>query len=74
MIVDKMTKSTNFLSLKTPYLAKDYAYFYLQQVVKLHGVLVSIISDRGAQFATQFWKSFQKGLGSKVNLSTLFHL
>ncbi|WMV46552.1 hypothetical protein MTR67_039937, partial [Solanum verrucosum] len=37
------------------------------------GVSVSIISDRGAQFTTQFWKSFQKGLGSKVNLSTDFH-
>ncbi|WMV19510.1 hypothetical protein MTR67_012895 [Solanum verrucosum] len=30
-------------------------------------------SDRGAQFTAQFWKSFQKGLGSKVNLSTTFH-
>ncbi|WMV59405.1 hypothetical protein MTR67_052790 [Solanum verrucosum] len=29
--------------------------------------------DRGAQFTAQFWKSFQKGLGSKVNLSTAFH-
>ena len=34
---------------------------------------MSIISDRGAQFIAQFWKSFQKGLGSKVNLSTAFH-
>ncbi|WMV30554.1 hypothetical protein MTR67_023939, partial [Solanum verrucosum] len=29
--------------------------------------------DQGAQFTAQFWKSFQKGLGSKVNLSTAFH-
>ncbi|WMV42488.1 hypothetical protein MTR67_035873, partial [Solanum verrucosum] len=29
--------------------------------------------DRGAQFTAQFWKSFQKGLGSKANLSTAFH-
>ncbi|WMV58020.1 hypothetical protein MTR67_051405 [Solanum verrucosum] len=36
-------------------------------------VSVSIISDRGAQFTAQFWKSIQKGLGSKVNLSTAFH-
>ncbi|WMV59308.1 hypothetical protein MTR67_052693 [Solanum verrucosum] len=32
-----------------------------------------MISDRGAQFTAQFWKSFHKGLGSKVNLSTAFH-
>ena len=42
-------------------------------MVRLHGVLVSIISDRGAQFTAQFWRYFQKGLGSKVNLSTSFH-
>ena len=34
---------------------------------------MSIIFDRGAQFTLQFWKPFQKGLGSKVNLSTTFH-
>ncbi|WMV59271.1 hypothetical protein MTR67_052656, partial [Solanum verrucosum] len=53
--------------------AEDYAKLYIQEVVRLHRVPVSIISDRGAQFTAQFWKSFQKGLGSKVNLSTAFH-
>ena len=41
--------------------------------MKLHGVPLSIISDRGPQFTSQFWKSFQKGLGTKVKLSTAFH-
>jgi len=41
--------------------------------VKLHGVPLSIISDRDTQFTSQFWKSFQKGLGTKVKLSTTFH-
>ena len=39
----------------------------------LHGVPVSIILDKGTQFTTHSWKSFQKGLGSKVNLSPAFH-
>ena len=42
-------------------------------MVRLHGFPISIISYRGAQFTAQLWKSFQKGLGSKVNLSTTFH-
>ena len=29
--------------------------------------------DRGAQFTSRFWRSFQKGLDTKVNLSTAFH-
>ncbi|WMV59461.1 hypothetical protein MTR67_052846 [Solanum verrucosum] len=73
VIVDRMTKSTHFLPVKTTHSAEDYAKLYLQEVVRLHGVLVLIISDRGAQFTAQFWKSFKKGLGSKVNLSTAFH-
>ncbi|KAH0706733.1 hypothetical protein KY289_011809 [Solanum tuberosum] len=68
VIVDRMTKSAHFLLIKTTHSAEDYAKLYLQEVVRFHGVPVSIISDRGAQFTAQFWKSFQKSLGSKVNL------
>ncbi|KAH0705892.1 hypothetical protein KY285_010419 [Solanum tuberosum] len=73
VIVDRMTKTSHFFPVKTTHLAEDYAMLYLQEVVRIHGVLVSIISDRGAQFTAQFWKSFHKGLGSKVNVSTAFH-
>ena len=38
-----------------------------------HGVPLSTISYRGPQFTSQFWKSFQKGLDTQVNLSTTFH-
>ncbi|WMV29959.1 hypothetical protein MTR67_023344 [Solanum verrucosum] len=62
VIVDRMTKSAHFLRVKTTNTAEDYAKLYVQEIVRLHGVPISIISDRGAQF----WKSFQKGLGSKV--------
>ncbi|WMV41915.1 hypothetical protein MTR67_035300 [Solanum verrucosum] len=67
VIVDRMTKSTHFLPIKTTHSAEDYAKLYIQEIVRLHGVPVSIISDRGAQFTAQFWKSFQKGLGSKAH-------
>ncbi|KAH0776371.1 hypothetical protein KY290_007782 [Solanum tuberosum] len=73
VIVDRMTKSAHFLSAKTTHSAEDYARLYIQEVVRLHGIPVSIISDTGAQFTAQFWKSFQKGLGLNVNLSTAFH-
>ena len=73
MIVDKMTKSSCFLAVKIIYSAEDYAKLYLTKIVRLHDVTLSIISDRGPQFTSQFWKSFQKGLGTQVNLSTAFH-
>ncbi|WMV46806.1 hypothetical protein MTR67_040191 [Solanum verrucosum] len=62
VIVDRMTKSTHFLQAKTTFSVEDYAKLYIQEVVRLHGVLVSIFLDKVAQFTTQFWKSFQKCL------------
>ena len=52
---------------------EDYAKLYINEIVRLHGVPLSIISDMGPQFTSHFWKSFQKGLGTQVNLSTTFH-
>ena len=73
VIIVRMTKSTHFLSINTTHSAEDYAKLYIDEVVRHHGVPVSIISDRGAQFTTKFMKFFHKGLGSKVNLSTALH-
>ncbi|WMV18639.1 hypothetical protein MTR67_012024 [Solanum verrucosum] len=73
VIVDRVTKSFRFLAVKTTDSAEDYAKLYINEIVRLHGVPLSIISDRGPQFTSHFWKSFQKGLGSQVNLSTAFH-
>ena len=46
---------------------------YIQVLIRLHVVPVSIISYRGVQFIAQFWKTFQRSLSLKVNLSTAFH-
>ena len=73
VIVDRLTKSAHFLPVRTTYSAEDYARLYVREIVRLHGVPTSIISDRGAQFTANFWRSFQKGLGTQVNLSTTFH-
>jgi len=73
VIVDRLTKSAHFLPVRSTYTAEDYAKLYIKEIVRLHGVPVSIISDRGAQFTAHFWRSFQRGLGTQVNLSTTFH-
>ena len=73
VIVDRMTKSSRFLAVKTTDSAKDYATFYINEIMRLQGVPLSIISDRGPRFTSYFSKSFQKGLDTQVNLSTTFH-
>ena len=85
VIIDKMTKSSRILAVKTTYSAEDYAKLYINEtedyaklyineIVRLHGVPLSIISYRGPQFTANLLKSLQNGLGTQVNLSTTFHL
>ena len=62
------------MPMKTTYTDEKYVRLYFKEIVLLHGVPISIISDRGAQFTANFWKSFQKSLGAQVNVSTTFHL
>ncbi|WMV30281.1 hypothetical protein MTR67_023666 [Solanum verrucosum] len=73
VIVDRVTKSDHFLAVKTTDSVKDYDKLYIDEIVRLHGVPLSIISYRVPQFTSYFWKSFQKGLGTQVNLSITIH-
>ena len=68
-----MTKYAQFLPVRTNFSAENYMRLYLQEIVKMHGVPISIISDCGMQCSSHFWRSFQKRLGTKVSLSTVFH-
>ena len=61
MMVDRLTKSTHFLSVKTTNLAEDYAKLYIQEAIRLHGFPISIISNIGAHFTAQSLKSYKKG-------------
>ena len=73
VIVDRFTKSAHFIPVKSTNTAEQYARIYISEIVSLHGIPLSIILDRGAQFTSHFWKAFQKGLGTHVKLSTSFH-
>ncbi|GKA04789.1 putative reverse transcriptase domain-containing protein [Tanacetum coccineum] len=46
---------------------------YLKEVVTKHGILVLIICDRDPRFASNFWKSLQKALGTSLDMSTAYH-
>nr|GEW46487.1 reverse transcriptase domain-containing protein [Tanacetum cinerariifolium] len=46
---------------------------YLKEVVAKHGVLVSIISDHDGRFNLHFWKSLNKALGTRLDMSTAYH-
>ena len=45
----------------------------MQEVVRLHGVPVSIVSDRDTRFLSYFWRSLQESLGTRLKFSTAYH-
>ena len=66
VIVDKMTKSSHFILLKSTSRVEDYAKLYIDEIVRWNRIALSIISDRGSQFTPTFWKSFQKSMCTQV--------
>ena len=72
VIVDRLTKSGHFILVKSTHSAEDYARIFIDEIVCRHGISLSIISDRGAQFTSRSLRSFQEGWGTKVKLITAF--
>ena len=62
IVVDKLTKSAHFISMKATYSVVQYAQLYIDHIMSLHGVPVSIISDRGSQFTLRLWQKLQEAL------------
>ena len=51
-----------------------FCRLYIREIVQLHEVPVSIVLDRDPRFTTHFWRSFQKAMGTRLTMSTSFHL
>ena len=56
VIMDHLTKSAHFLPVDTRYSTKKYAKLYFDRIVTLHGVPLTIISDRGSVFVSRIWE------------------
>jgi transposase InsO family protein len=73
VIVDRLTKVTHFIPVKTTYKGSQLAELYMARIVCLHGVPKKIVSDRGSQFTSRFWRSFHENMNTKLNFSTTYH-
>lgn len=73
VIVDRLTKSAHFISVRTDYSLQRLVRLYVEEIVRLHGVPVSIISDWDPHFTSGFWKKLHEALGTRLNFSTAFH-
>ncbi|GKD36026.1 putative reverse transcriptase domain-containing protein [Tanacetum coccineum] len=69
VIVDRLTKSDNFLPMKETDTMEILMRLYMKEVVSRHEVPVSIISDSNSRFTSHFWQSLQKALGTRLDIN-----
>ena len=73
VVVDRLTKSAHFQPVRTDYSLDKLAKLYIKEIVWLHGIHVSIISDRDPMFTSRFWEKLQEALSTRLNFRTTFH-
>lgn len=73
VVVDRFTKYGHFLALSHPFTAQMVAKSFLDHIYKLHGLPVSILTDRDKVFTSHFWKELFKILGVTLNLTSAYH-
>ncbi|KAL0285964.1 UNVERIFIED_CONTAM: Transposon Ty3-G Gag-Pol polyprotein [Sesamum calycinum] len=73
VVVDRLTKSAHFLPIRQNDSLDKLAELYVSEIVRLHGIPTSIVSDRDPRFTSHFWGSLQRALGTKLHFSTAFH-
>ena len=74
VMIDRLTKSAHFLPIRASYPLEKLVQLYIQEIVRLHRILSTIISDRDPRFTSRFWGAFQRAFGTRLFLSTTYHL
>ena len=73
VIVDQLTRFAHFLAIRVDFSLERLARLYINEIVKLHCTLVSIVFDRDRRFVSRFWESVHKAMGTNLKFSTAFH-
>ena len=74
VVVDRFSKMAHFIPCSQTFDASGIVKIFLDQVVKLHGLPKTIMSDRDTRFTNYFWMTLWHLLGTKLNFSIAYYL
>jgi hypothetical protein len=72
-VVDRFSKYYHFIALAHPYTAEIVAQAFFADIVCLHGMPQSIVSDHDPVFMSAFWRELMRLMGTKLHMTTAFH-
>ena len=73
VVVDRFSKMAHFVPCSKTFNATRVAQLYYREVVRLHGLPKSIVSDRDVRFTSHFWRTLRSMLGTKLKFLTVYH-
>lgn len=73
VVVDRLIKYAHFMALRHPYTAKTVTEVFDREVVRLHRIPLSIVSDKDPLFLSLLWKEMFKLQGTQLHMSTTYH-
>ena len=73
VVIDRLTKSAHFLAINKRDSLEKLARLYIKEIVRLHGIPSSIVSDRDPRFTSNFWRALQREMGTTLRFSTAYH-
>jgi hypothetical protein len=71
--INKLSKSTDFIPIKSTFKAINIAEIFTKETFRLHGIPKMVISDRDVKFTSPFWKELFPRLNTNLNFSTSYH-
>jgi hypothetical protein len=73
VVVDKLTKYAHPISTSHPFTTKVAVQLFIDNIFKLHGLPLVIITDRDRIFISQLWQDLFKSLKVKLKFSSAYH-
>jgi hypothetical protein len=71
-VVDRLTKSANFIPMKATKSAEELVPLYMKEVLRLHDIPKCFIFYQDCKFVSKFWWCFHDALGTKFSLELIF--